>query len=150
MELKKTFEFISSSPEDTEALGAKLALAVGKGAFIAFYGDLGAGKTAFVRGMGKAICPNAEVCSPTYSVINEYRDNGKAVICHVDAYRIDDDDDLYSTGFYEYIEQGFILCEWSENIPYAIPESRIEVRISKPDHELYPDRRIIKITEYTE
>ena len=113
------------------------------------YGDLGTGKTAFTRGFCSSASPCDRVCSPTFAIINEYR-SGKIPVFHFDVYRIADDDDLYSTGFYEYIEQGFVLCEWSENIPYAIPESRIEVRISKPDHELYPDRRIIKITEYTE
>lgn len=133
MELKKTFEFISSSPEETEVLGAKLALAVGKGAFVAFYGDLGAGKTAFVRGMGKAICPNAEVCSPTYSVINEYRDNGKTVLCHVDAYRISDDDDLYSTGFYDYLDRPdcTVAVEWCEKIPFAVPDDAVKVTIER-------------------
>ena len=131
MELKKTVEFISSSAEDTEALGAKLALAVGKGAFVAFYGDLGAGKTAFVRGMGKALCPSAEVCSPTYSVINEYRNNGKTVLCHVDAYRISDDDDLYSTGFYDYFDYPDcpIAVEWCEKIPFAVPKDAVKVTI---------------------
>ena len=86
---------------------------------------------AFV--IGKALCPDAEVCSPSYSIVNEYRKDGKTVIYHVDAYRISDEDDLYSTGFYDFAEdpEATVAVEWSEKIPYALPENAIKVTIEK-------------------
>lgn len=148
---KLIFDVTTESAEGTERVGAELAelLSGREHAFIALYGDLGTGKTAFTRGFCSLASPVDRVCSPTFAIINEYR-SGSTPVFHFDVYRITDDDDLYSTGFYEYIEQGFILCEWSENIPYAIPEERIEVRISKDDPEHYPDRRFIRITEFSE
>ena len=126
-------EFSTSSYQETEKLGARLAAAIDQGGFVAFYGDLGAGKTAFIRGMGSVICPDAEVCSPTYAIINEYLRDGRTVMCHVDAYRITDDDDLYSTGFYDCCDYpGVIMAvEWSENIPFAVPADAIKVSIFK-------------------
>ena len=148
---KLILDAVSECAEETERGGAVLAENISDRdhAFIAMYGDLGTGKTAFTRGFCSVAAPADRICSPTFAIINEYR-SGKTPVFHFDVYRITDDDDLYSTGFYEYIEQGFILCEWSENIPYAIPENRIEVRISKADPESYPDRRIIRITEFSE
>ena len=126
-------EFITESYVETENIGQRLASALTGKHVVCFYGDLGAGKTAFTRGMGKVLCPDADVCSPTYSVINEYKKNGKTVMCHVDAYRITDDDDLYSTGFYDCLdyENCVTAIEWSENIPFAIPEDAIKVAIEK-------------------
>lgn len=127
---------LSASAEETEAIGRALAeslLADGKhAAFIALYGDLGVGKTAFTRGFTAAIAPTARVKSPTYTIVNEYR-GGKVPVFHFDMYRIDGDDDLYSTGFYDYIDTGYLLVEWSENIPFALPKARINVTIEKTD-----------------
>ena len=125
--------FVTTSYKETEALGRALASSLQGNGFVAFFGDLGAGKTAFIRGMGEIICPSAQVCSPTYSVINEYRKNGKTVMCHVDAYRISDDDDLYSTGFYDCADYPncVMAVEWCENIPFAIPEDAVRVEILK-------------------
>lgn len=126
-------EIVTRSCKETEEEGRKFAKGLEKGAFVAFYGDLGAGKTAFVRGMGKELCPYAEVCSPSYSIINEYRKNGKTVLYHVDAYRISDEDDLYSTGFYDFAEnpEAVKAVEWSEKIPYALPENTVKITIEK-------------------
>ncbi len=127
----------SKATEETEQIGRALAeelLAAGKkSAFIALYGDLGVGKTAFTRGFVSVICP-ARVKSPTYTVVNEYR-GGVIPVFHFDMYRIDGEDDLYSTGFYDYLESGYLLAEWSENIPFALPPSRIAVTIEKTDVE---------------
>ncbi len=124
----------SSSTEETERIGRILAeelLHSGKkSAFIALYGDLGVGKTAFTRGFVSAICPSVRVKSPTYTVVNEYR-GGTVPVFHFDMYRIDGEDDLYSTGFYDYLDCGYLLSEWSENIPFALPEDRIAVTIEK-------------------
>ena len=147
--MRELIKTITNNASETERIGASLAELISdrKHAFIALYGDLGTGKTAFTRGFCSVAAPKDRICSPTFAIINEYR-SGKIPVFHFDVYRILDDDDLYSTGFYEYVEQGIILCEWSENIPYAIPDSRIEVRIEKVDPEIYPDKRLITITEF--
>ncbi len=126
-----TFE--AKSPNETERLGKELAKCLKNGGFVAFFGDLGAGKTAFVRGMGSVLCPDASVSSPTFAIINEYKNGGKTVLCHVDAYRITDDDDLYSTGFYDCMDYPscVMAVEWSENIPFALPNDSIRVTIEK-------------------
>lgn len=131
--MEKHNEFISSSCSDTEKIGERLARTMKDGGFVAFFGDLGAGKTAFVRGMGKVLCPEASVCSPTYSVINEYKRDGRTVLCHVDAYRINDDDDLYSTGFYDCADYPscVMAVEWSEKIPFAVPSDAVRVTIER-------------------
>ncbi len=120
--------FVSSSLEHTEKIGAEFAKTLKGDEFIAMYGDLGAGKTAFVRGMASQICPNCRVSSPSYTLINEYV-GGKFPLYHFDVYRITNDDELYSTGFYDYPGKGICVCEWCENIPYAIPQDAIVVRI---------------------
>ena len=124
----------SATTEETEQIGRALAeelLQSGKkSAFIALYGDLGVGKTAFTRGFVSAICPAARGKSPTYTVANEYR-GGILPVFHFDMYRIDGEDDLYSTGFYDYLDSGYLLSEWSENIPFALPKERIAVTIEK-------------------
>ena len=140
--MANTEEFITGSYLETERLGMRLGKALEGGGFVALYGDLGAGKTAFIRGMGSVICPDAEVCSPTYAIINEYLRGGRTVMCHVDAYRINDDDDLYSTGFYDCCDYpGFIMAvEWSENIPFAVPDGAVKVSIFKLGES---ERRIV-------
>ena len=124
----------SGATEETEQIGRALAeelLQSGKkSAFIALYGDLGVGKTAFTRGFVSAICPTARVKSPTYTVVHEYR-GGILPVFHFDMYRIDGEDDLYSTGFYDYLDSGYLLSEWSENIPFALPKEHIAVTIEK-------------------
>lgn len=124
-------EIYTSTVSETESIGAKFAKALGEQRFVAFYGTLGAGKTAFIRGMAHALCPEAPVQSPTYTIINEYKHNGRTAMVHVDAYRINDDDDLYSTGFYDCMEYENCVCavEWSEKIPFAIPEDAVTVTI---------------------
>ena len=137
---------ISASTEETENIGREFAKGLldggKKSAFIALYGDLGVGKTAFTRGFTSAVC-DARVKSPTYTVVNEYR-GGSVPVFHFDMYRIDGDDDLYSTGFYDYIDTGYLICEWSENIPFALPKSRTNITIEKTDNG---DGRRITIEE---
>ena len=140
--MNKRIEIVTSSFSETENVGKRLAACLKNGGFVAFYGDLGAGKTAFTRGMGEILCPDAEVCSPTYAIINEYKKDGKTVLCHVDAYRIDDDDDLYSTGFYDCMDYpGCVMAvEWCEKIPFAVPEHAVSVSIYKTGDS---ERRIV-------
>ena len=128
--------YTTASAAATEAVGRALALrlrAAGKAAaFVALFGDLGVGKTAFVRGFVSALVPDARVKSPTYTIVNEYR-GGDVPVFHFDVYRIEGEDDLYSTGYYDYLDAGYLLCEWSEKIPFALPGDRITVRIEKTD-----------------
>lgn len=137
------------SPDETERLGETLASSLVADTslprFIAMYGDLGVGKTAFVRGFTRVICPEAFVKSPTFALVNEYRAN-KTPIYHFDMYRIVDEDDLYSTGFYDYLEgEGYCIAEWCENIPYALPERYLRVEIKKTSYDT-PDEREVSIT----
>ena len=101
---------VTNSAEQTEALGATLAEAIAADSslprFIALYGDLGVGKTAFVRGFTSAVCEGAKVKSPTYTVVNEYR-GGRVPVFHFDMYRIDGWDDLCTTGYFEYLDGNF-------------------------------------------
>ncbi len=123
-------EYLSLSTEQTEDIATELASSLKKGDFVAMYGDLGVGKTAFVRGLARVLAPNASVKSPTYTVVNEYKGDS-CKLFHFDVYRIADDDDLYSIGFYDYIKRGISVCEWSENIPWAIPDNAIKVTIER-------------------
>ena len=124
-------EFITNSPAETEKIGAALGQAIPAGSIIAYRGDLGAGKTAFTRGLARGLGCGESVTSPTYTIVNEYL-SGRLPLFHFDMYRIKDEDDLISTGFYDYEERGgIIITEWSENIPFAIPEDAVRVNIEK-------------------
>lgn len=149
--MKFPFEIITHSANETEAVGSALATAItdqGLSTFVAMYGDLGVGKTAFVRGFCSILCPSSTVKSPTFALVNEYKctSNVKNIkkICHFDMYRVTDEDDLYSIGFYDYLRDD-ILCiaEWCELIPYAVPDNAIKVSISKTNAE---NDRLITIT----
>lgn len=123
--------FNSKSIAETEAVAEIIAKRLNKGSFLALYGGMGAGKTAFVRGLVKALCPECLdlVHSPTFAIVNEYRGN-EVSIFHFDLYRLTDEDDLYSTGFYDYIEQGGItITEWTELFEDYIPENAIKLKI---------------------
>ena len=135
MNLNETY--ITLSPDGTEKIGAELAEKILTNTalprFVALFGDLGVGKTAFVRGFTSVIAPGARVKSPTFALVNEYRGQTLSVF-HFDMYRIEDEDELYSIGFYDYADRrGVCLTEWSENIEYALPEQYIRVEISKND-----------------
>ncbi|HAZ18921.1 MAG TPA: tRNA (adenosine(37)-N6)-threonylcarbamoyltransferase complex ATPase subunit type 1 TsaE, partial [Clostridiales bacterium] len=117
------------SPEETEKIGEDLAKSLKKGDFVALYGDLGVGKTAFVRGMARVLAPHAAVTSPSYSLCNTYR--GNIMFYHFDLYRLSSEDDLESIGYYDLIENGITAAEWCENIPTSIPEHALRVTISR-------------------
>ena len=138
---------VTLSPEETETLGATLARMMESDttlpSFIAMYGDLGVGKTAFVRGLASVMAPGRAVRSPTFALVNEYRVVGKRPLFHFDMYRIESEDDLYSIGFDDYPDAGVCVAEWCEKIPFALPEHYLEVRIEKCPPEV--DRRIITI-----
>ncbi len=131
MENKNERIFSSASCEDTEKIAAEFAKELKEGDFIAFFGDLGSGKTAFTRGVANYLCPNARVTSPTFAIVNEYL-GGILPIFHFDMYRILDDDNLFSTGFYDYFDRsGVMIVEWSENIPFGLPEHRYDIIFEK-------------------
>lgn len=147
-----TKELFTNSANETEAVGASLANLMASDAtlppFVALFGDLGVGKTAFVRGFASVFCEKIAVRSPTFALVNEYR--GKKTLFHFDMYRIESEDDLYSIGFDDYLARdGIALVEWSENIEFALPPHRIEVKIEKNNPET-PDTRRISIVERKE
>ncbi len=128
------FELDAFSPDETSRAGAKLANEILKDSsmpkFIALRGDLGAGKTEFTRGFASVASPGSSVKSPTYALVNEYK-KGKTPLFHFDIYRLTDEDDLYSTGYFDYLDRGICLVEWFENIPECLPDTYIEVCIDK-------------------
>ena len=138
-------EYISISTQKTEELAADFAKRISvdkKGLVLAMTGDLGAGKTAFVRGLAKGLGYTSAVSSPTFAIINEYV-GGRLPIYHFDMYRIDSWESLYSTGFFDYIETPSVMAvEWSENIAAALPEDRINIDIRRGKTE---NERIITI-----
>ena len=130
--MREILKTISDSVEATEKIGRSLGELVladnNIPRFIALCGDLGAGKTAFTRGFCSVFCTNTTVRSPSFALVNEYR--GSPDVYHFDVWRVTDDDDLYSTGFYDYQERdGIIICEWADNIEYALPERFVRVDI---------------------
>lgn len=129
--------FESHSVAETERIAGIIAEKVKNGGFLALYGGLGAGKTSFVRGIVKALCPECLdlVHSPTFAIVNEYRGNSINIF-HFDLYRLTDEDDLYSTGFYEYIEQGGLtITEWTELFEDAIPKDALKLKIEHIDED---------------
>ena len=143
--MPETKTYLTSADQETEKVGRTLAedlLERGEtSGFVALYGDLGVGKTAFVRGFVSSMSP-ARVKSPTYTIVNEYR-GGKVPVFHFDMYRIEGEDDLYSTGFFDYLDTDNVLViEWSENIDGALPDHTIRIDIQKGEAET---ERIITI-----
>lgn len=130
--------FETHSARETELVGAKLAATLHGGRVVAMFGGLGMGKTAFVRGMAEGLGLDAEVSSPTFALVQDY--GGTPPLVHFDMYRIETWDDLYATGFFDYIDMGAILAvEWSEQIENALPEDAVRVtfeRLSDTDRRI--------------
>ena len=123
-------EFITNSPEETEAVGAALGKRLNAGAVIAYQGDLGAGKTAFTRGLARGLGCRETVTSPTYTIVNEYL-GGRLPLFHFDMYRLRSSDDLWDIGWEDYLDRGGICAvEWSENVDDAM-ENAVYVTIHK-------------------
>lgn len=136
-------EYVSNSPAETEALGAALAGRLKPGAVVAFSGDLGAGKTAFVRGMARGLDIPERVTSPTFTIVNEY-EGGRLPLFHFDMYRLGSSDELFDIGWEDYLARGGVCAvEWSENIADALEEDTIRVDIRRGEHD---NQRIITIT----
>ncbi|MDR0531753.1 MAG: tRNA (adenosine(37)-N6)-threonylcarbamoyltransferase complex ATPase subunit type 1 TsaE [Oscillospiraceae bacterium] len=125
--------YLTHATEETEHLGAALAKQLRAGDVVALFGGLGAGKTAFVRGLAAGLGCWGDVCSPTYALVHEYP--GPVPLAHFDMYRIGSED-LESTGYYDYLETGHILAvEWSEHILEALPNPCWRVRFALLDEE---------------
>ena len=123
-------EFISHSQQDTEEVGRKLAEILPGGSVVAMYGDLGAGKTAFVRGMAEGMGLHCRVSSPTFTIVNEYL--GERELIHFDMYRLSSADELFDIGWEDYLSRGAVCAvEWSENVQDAFFGDEVVVRIDK-------------------
>ena len=131
-------EFITNSPQETENLGAALGKILKPGTVLAYRGDLGAGKTAFTRGLARGLGYKDPVTSPTYTIVNEYL-GGRLPLFHFDMYRLGSSDDLWDIGWEDYQERGGVCAvEWSENVDDAM-ENAVYVTIHKTGEE---NRRI--------
>ena len=127
-------QFITTSPAETEKVGAALSKVLSPGAVIAYGGDLGAGKTAFTRGLARGLGVADPVTSPTYTIVNEYL-GGRMPLFHFDMYRLHSSDDLWDIGWEDYLERGGVCAvEWSENVADAM-EDAIFVTIEKLGEE---------------
>jgi len=123
-------EYITNSPAETEALGAALGRVLTPGTVIAYRGDLGAGKTAFTRGLARGLGYSDPVTSPTYTIVNEYL-GGRLPLFHFDMYRLRSSDDLWDIGWEDYLDRGGVCAvEWSENVEDAL-EGALTVTIEK-------------------
>lgn len=134
------FKVVTKSVAETEALGEKIASVLKGREEIALFGDLGAGKTAFSRGVCKGLGIDEGVSSPTFALVNAYQ--GKYPVYHFDMYRITSIDDLFAVGFYDYIDTGILIIEWSENIESELEDNAIRIHIQKSDDE---NERIFQI-----
>lgn len=133
--------FVTKSAAETEELAAQIAKKLIPGTVIAFFGGMGMGKTAFTRGLARGLGLDSHVSSPTFAIVNDY--GGNPPLVHFDMYRVTSWDDLYTTGFYDYMDMGAILAvEWSENIENAIPENAVRITIEQGGSD---DERIITI-----
>ena len=130
-------ELLSHSPEETEDIGARLAQRLGPGAVVAFTGDLGAGKTAFTRGLARGLGIPDRVTSPTFTIVNEY-EGGRLPLFHFDMYRLGSADELFDIGWEDYLRRGGVCAvEWSENIADALEADtvRVDIRRGGSDQE---------------
>ena len=127
-------EYITHSPAETEAVGEALAKTLRPGTVLAFRGDLGAGKTAFTRGLGRGLGCTERVTSPTYTIVNEYT-SGRLPLFHFDMYRLRSSEDLFDIGWEDYLERGGVCAvEWSENVADAL-DGAIWITIEKTGDE---------------
>ena len=127
-------EFITNSPAETERIGEALGKTIKPGSVIAYRGDLGAGKTAFTRGLARGLGSTELVTSPTYTIVNEYL-GGRCPLFHFDMYRLASSDDLWDIGWEDYLERGGVCAvEWSENVSDAL-EDPIFITIEKLGEE---------------
>ena len=129
-----TYREISASPEQTEAIGQRLAETC-RGRFVTLNGGLGAGKTALIRGLARALGYDGIVTSPTFSIVNDYRADGRTVLYHFDIYRLDEEG-LIDIGWDDYLAEGAtIAVEWAENASALMPDDAVSIAISGSGEE---------------
>ncbi|MCI8594028.1 MAG: tRNA (adenosine(37)-N6)-threonylcarbamoyltransferase complex ATPase subunit type 1 TsaE [Oscillospiraceae bacterium] len=137
-------EYITESVEDTEQVGVGLAISLKAGSVVAFTGDLGAGKTAFVRGLARGLGISERVTSPTFTIVNEY-EGGRLPLFHFDLYRLGSDEELSDIGWEDYLRRGGVCAvEWSETAPSVVDTDTIRVDIRRGEHD---NQRRITIKE---
>ena len=135
-------EKICYSAEETKLFAKEFAKKINTGDVLAFKGDMGAGKTTFISALAEGLGCKGEPCSPTFAIVNEYP--GDITLAHFDWYRLEDEDELLTTGYYDYLESGAVLAiEWSERFPDELPPSVIWVEITQIDQQV----RKITITQ---
>ena len=133
---------VTHSPEETRALGERLAGTLVPGTVVAFTGDLGAGKTAFISGMARGLGIEERVTSPTFTIVNEY-EGGRLPLFHFDMYRLGSADELFHIGWEDYLARGGVCAvEWSENVAEAIEDDAVRVDIARGEDE---NSRVIHI-----
>ena len=127
--------YLTNSPEETEALGEKLAGHLGPGTVVAYTGDLGAGKTAFTRGLARGLGIQERVTSPTFTIVNE-SEGGRLPLFHFDMYRLSSSEELYDIGWEDYLARGGVCAvEWSEIVDDALEEDCVRVEIRRGDSD---------------
>lgn len=136
-------ELITRSEDETAAAAAELAKTLGTGSFIALTGDLGAGKTAFTRGLARGLGITKDILSPTFTLLREYHE-GRLPLYHFDVYRIGDESELDDAGFYDTAHSdGVTVCEWADLVTDAIPEDALWICITRREDDV----RIIESEE---
>ena len=133
---------ITNSEQETKNVARDIASKIDKNAVIVLSGELGAGKTKFTEGFLSYFGLEKEISSPTFTIVNEYKNN-KISIYHFDVYRLADIDEFYAIGGEEYFSKGICIIEWGEIIEYILPKDTIRIKIEKDKENL--DKRIIKI-----
>ena len=127
--------YVTNSEEETEALGARLAAVLTPGTVVAFTGDLGAGKTAFTRGLARGLGVTDRVTSPTFTIVNEY-EGGRLPLFHFDMYRLASSEELFDIGWEDYLQRGGVCAvEWSEHVSDALEEDALSVEISRGEQD---------------
>lgn len=135
-------EYITNSPEETEELGRRLAAVLTPGSVVAYTGDLGAGKTAFTRGLARGLGIEGGVTSPTFTIVNEY-EGGRMPLFHFDMYRLGGEEELFDIGWDDYLARGGVCAvEWSENVAGALEGDAVRVDIRRGTHD---QQRIISV-----
>ena len=137
------YEYITNSAQQTEQLGEKLGQILKPGTVLAYTGDLGAGKTAFTRGLARGLEIPERITSPTFTIVNEY-EGGRLPLFHFDMYRLGSSDELFDIGWEDYLIRGGVCAvEWSENVDDVLDEDTIRIDIRRGDSD---DQRRITIT----
>lgn len=141
--MDRSIELVTASAEETRRLGQAVASVLEQGDVVALAGDLGAGKTTFVQGAAAALGVTQPVVSPTFTLVREYE--GRVPVHHVDVYRLDRINDVLDLGFEEMLETGVTFIEWGDAVEALLPASSLMVRLTVPEDQAGPDRRLVGV-----